>query len=181
MAITTMYKVRNGPARSGGGYAVPRGGYPMPRRIEKSDQQWKAELSPDEYRILREKGTEPPFTGAYVNEKSEGVYRCRACGTPLFLSDAKYDSRSGWPSFWEPMDRENVREEEDGSHGMRRTEVLCAACDAHLGHVFPDGPRPSRLRYCINSASLDLDRAADSRSDPRTDSPEAKRTQGRGE
>jgi peptide-methionine (R)-S-oxide reductase len=131
----------------------------MPKRVEKPDAQWKAELSPEEYRIIREKGTEPPFTGEYVNEKREGIYRCRACGTPLFSSETKYDSGSGWPSFWEPMDGENVAEHEDRSHGMHRTEVLCAGCDAHLGHVFPDGPRPTGLRYCINSCSLDLDPA----------------------
>jgi peptide-methionine (R)-S-oxide reductase len=131
----------------------------MPKRVEKSDAQWRAELSPEEYRILREKGTEAPFTGEYVDEKREGIYRCRACGTPLFSSDTKYDSGSGWPSFYEPMDSANVAEHEDRSHGMRRTEVLCAACDAHLGHVFADGPRPTGLRYCINSCSLDLDPA----------------------
>ena len=128
----------------------------MPKRVEKSDQQWKAELSPAEYKILREKGTERPFTGEYVNEKTPGVYRCRACGTPLFSSETKYDSGSGWPSFYEPMDKENVAEQVDVTLGMRRTEVLCAACDAHLGHVFPDGPKPTGLRYCINSVSLDL-------------------------
>jgi peptide-methionine (R)-S-oxide reductase len=131
----------------------------MPKRIEKSDAQWKAELSPEEYQVIREKGTERPFTGQYVNEKREGVYRCRACGTPLFSSETKFDSGCGWPSFYRAMDEENVREQEDRSHGMRRTEILCAACDAHLGHVFPDGPKPTGLRYCVNSVSIDLDPA----------------------
>jgi peptide-methionine (R)-S-oxide reductase len=125
--------------------------------MKKSDSEWKSELTPEQYRIMREKGTEPPFTGEYVNEKTPGVYRCAACGTPLFASDTKYDSGSGWPSFYAPIADENVTTEEDGSHGMRRTEIMCANCEAHLGHVFPDGPRPTGARYCVNSASLKLD------------------------
>ena len=129
----------------------------MTGRIDRSDKEWRAKLTPAEYRIMREKGTEPPFTGRYWDAKDPGVYRCRACGTPLFSSATKYDSGSGWPSFTQPVAGESMREEEDRSHGMRRTEVLCAACDAHLGHVFPDAPGPTGLRYCINSACLDLD------------------------
>ena len=133
----------------------------MTKKVEKSEAEWRKELSPAEYRIIREKGTEPPFTGEYVNSKEKGVYRCRACGTPLFSSDTKYDSGSGWPSFYRALDAQNVAESVDATHGMRRTEILCAACDAHLGHVFPDGPNPTGLRYCVNSASLDLDKEAD--------------------
>lgn len=125
--------------------------------MKKSEAEWRRELTPEQYRIMREKGTEPPFTGEYVAEKTPGVYRCAACGTPLFRSDTKYDSGSGWPSFYAPIDEENVQTEEDRSHGMRRTEIMCANCEAHLGHVFPDGPRPTGVRYCVNSASLKLD------------------------
>lgn len=124
-----------------------------------SDAEWKSKLTPEQYRILREAGTEPPFTGALLNNKDQGMYRCAACGEPLFASDTKYDSGSGWPSFTAPVGAGAVEERSDQSHGMTRTEVRCARCEGHLGHVFPDGP--DGLRYCINSASLDFDRTAE--------------------
>ena len=129
----------------------------MDRKVTKSDEEWQRELTPEEYRIARQKGTERAFTGEYWDSKQPGVYVCRCCGQELFDSATKYDSGSGWPSFYEPMDGEAVSEHRDTSHGMIRTEVLCSACQAHLGHVFPDGPRPTGLRYCINSASLKLE------------------------
>jgi peptide-methionine (R)-S-oxide reductase len=129
----------------------------MKRKIEKSDSEWKQELTPEQYRVCREKGTEPAFTGKYYNSKDKGTYRCVACGAELFDSNTKYDSGSGWPSFYQPASSENVETHEDLSHGMRRTEVMCSSCGAHLGHVFPDGPRPTGLRYCINSAALNLE------------------------
>ena len=125
-------------------------------KIELPDQEWRKRLSPEQYQVLREGGTEPAFTGRYNGNKAEGEYRCAGCGTLLFDSDTKYDSGSGWPSFTEPAADGAVSEIADESHGMRRVEVRCAACDGHLGHVFPDGPGPEGLRYCINSASLDF-------------------------
>lgn len=129
----------------------------MTTKIKKTDEEWQKELTPEQYNVLREKGTERAFTGEYANTKTKGVYRCAACGQELFSSDTKYDSGSGWPSFYEPASPENVQEHEDNSYGMRRVEVMCSACESHLGHVFPDGPRPTGMRYCINSASLKLE------------------------
>ncbi len=128
-------------------------------KIKKTDDEWKRELSPEQYRIARAKGTEPPFTGKYYHHKEDGIYRCACCGNPLFSSDTKYESGSGWPSFWAPVDEDKIETEMDASHGMLRTEILCSRCDAHLGHVFPDGPEPTGLRYCVNSASLDFEKA----------------------
>ncbi|MEO8619185.1 MAG: peptide-methionine (R)-S-oxide reductase MsrB [Sphingomicrobium sp.] len=121
-----------------------------------TDAEWRAKLTPEQYRILRQAGTEPPGSGDLLNNKGEGDYRCAACGTPLFRSDDKYESGSGWPSFTQPMGDEAVDQKTDVSHGMVRTEVRCAKCEGHLGHVFPDGPGPEGLRFCINSAALDF-------------------------
>jgi peptide-methionine (R)-S-oxide reductase len=130
-------------------------------KIEKTDQEWRSELTPEQYEVLRESGTEAPFTGLYHDTKEDGVYRCAACGLELFGSDTKFDSGTGWPSFWDPMEDENVVTREDDSMFMRRTEVLCGRCGSHLGHLFEDGPNPTGMRYCINSAALDFDEGAD--------------------
>ena len=127
-------------------------------KVTKTDAEWREQLSPEEYEVVRNKGTERAFTGRYWDTKDKGVYRCVACGEPLFDSETKFDSGTGWPSFYEPMDPEKVETEEDRSLFMRRTEVHCSRCDAHLGHVFEDGPNPTGLRYCINSCSLDLEK-----------------------
>ena len=128
----------------------------MADKITKTEEEWQEQLTPEQYHVTRQKGTEQPFTGEYDNCKTPGTFNCSCCNAPLFASDHKCDSGSGWPSYWQPIAEDAIISESDSSMGMVRTEVMCAACDAHLGHVFPDGPQPTGLRYCINSLSLKL-------------------------
>jgi peptide-methionine (R)-S-oxide reductase len=140
----------------------------MSPEVNKTDEEWRQELSPEQYEVLRRSGTERPFSGKYVHNHDDGTYRCAGCGAVLFSSGTKFESGSGWPSFYKPEDEENVERRTDSSHGMTRTEVLCKKCGGHLGHVFDDGPNPTGLRYCINSLSLDFEPGTEPDREPET-------------
>ncbi len=140
----------------------------MSPEVSKTEEEWRQELSPEQYEVLRRSGTERPFSGKYVHNHDDGTYRCAGCGAVLFSSGTKFDSGSGWPSFYKPEDEENVERRTDSSHGMTRTEVLCKKCGGHLGHVFDDGPNPTGLRYCINSLSLDFEPGTEPGGEPET-------------